>query len=36
MNPSLQVKEFAYKIALLREGKTVFPSDLYQILKALH
>lgn len=29
MNSSLQVKEFAYKIAILREGKTVFPSDLY-------
>jgi len=35
MNSSIQVKEFARKITLLWEGKPVYPSDIYQILKAI-
>lgn len=35
MNSSLQVKEFAHRIALIREGKPVYPSDLHQVIRAL-
>ena len=30
---SNHVKEFAYKVALLREGKSLFPSDIFHIIK---
>ena len=35
MNSSLQVKEFAHRIALIREGKPVYPSDIDQVIRAL-
>lgn len=35
MNSSLQVKEFAHRIALIREGKPVYSSDLHQVIRAL-
>jgi hypothetical protein len=35
MNSSLQVNEFAHRIALIREGKPVSPSDLHQVIRAL-
>jgi hypothetical protein len=36
MNSSLQVNEFAHRIALIREGKPVTPADLHQVIRALN
>lgn len=36
MNSSLQVNEFAHRIALIREGKPVTPPDLHQVIRALN
>ena len=36
MNSSLQVNEFAHRIALIREDKPVSPPDLHQVIRALN